>query len=379
MREFLLFIAEQALEGKGGELTEQNIGCHVFGRSPGYNQSEDNVVRVSARQLRSKLREYFESEGRNEDYTLEVPKGAYTPVFTPVERRSAVPAAAGRWPWVAGIATLVAIIAIGVSIWLWRVVTNLKAAEPIGGPTPVGELMLKSDQPVTVVMSDFGLLVMEDLSGRMPQLEDYANRQYFADPPDESPPGVIRAWRRMASRQITAVGDVSLVSGLLRAHPDHRNQVVVRHARSMNIHDFSTGQFIILGGFLSIPWVSLFEPQLNFRLEPPDLSAIHNARPQPGERPEYKQMTGSGGRVSYARIGLAHNLAGTGRVLLVTGLNSGDAEAAAAFVLSPDSVPLMKRTLGVSDLSKIGYFELLLETSIVDGAGHGARIVAFRR
>lgn len=30
-------------------------------------------------------------------------------------------------------------------------------------------------------------------------------------------------------------------------------------------------------------------------------------------------------------------------------------------------------------ISKMEYFELLLETSIVDGAGHGARIVTSRR
>ena len=74
-----------------------------------------------------------------------------------------------------------------------------------------------------------------------------------------------------------------------------------------------------------------------------------------------------------------HNLAGTGKVLLVGGLNTAAADAAAEFVLSPYSVALMKRTLGAADLSKVPYFELLLETSTLDGAGHGARIVAFRR
>jgi hypothetical protein len=46
-REFLLFITEQAFQGYPQDITEQMIGCQVFGRSPGYNQAEDNIVRVS--------------------------------------------------------------------------------------------------------------------------------------------------------------------------------------------------------------------------------------------------------------------------------------------------------------------------------------------
>jgi hypothetical protein len=76
---------------------------------------------------------------------------------------------------------------------------------------------------------------------------------------------------------------------------------------------------------------------------------------------------------------LVPNLSGTGKVLLVAGGNIAGNEAAAEFLLSPSSVPLVKRTLGLSDLSQVGYFEILLETSTLDGAGRGARIVAFRR
>ena len=86
MREFLFFIVERTLQGQGQELTEQNIGRQVFGRPADYSPTEDNIVRVSARQLRSKLKEYFESNGLEEEFILEVPKGAYLPVFKPIKR-----------------------------------------------------------------------------------------------------------------------------------------------------------------------------------------------------------------------------------------------------------------------------------------------------
>jgi hypothetical protein len=40
---------------------------------------EDSSVRVHARQLRLKLHEYFDGEGREEPMIVEIPKGAYNP------------------------------------------------------------------------------------------------------------------------------------------------------------------------------------------------------------------------------------------------------------------------------------------------------------
>ena len=42
---------------------------------------EDSSVRVHARQLRLKLHEYFDGVGRDETMIVEIPKGAYAPVF----------------------------------------------------------------------------------------------------------------------------------------------------------------------------------------------------------------------------------------------------------------------------------------------------------
>ncbi len=59
LREFLLYIADCALKETPEAATEQQIGVHVFHRPPGYNSSEDSIVRTHARLLRQKLTEYF--------------------------------------------------------------------------------------------------------------------------------------------------------------------------------------------------------------------------------------------------------------------------------------------------------------------------------
>ncbi|MGC2399700.1 MAG: hypothetical protein WA510_07955, partial [Acidobacteriaceae bacterium] len=81
LREFLLYIADCALKEAPEAATEQQIGVHVFQRPPGYNSSEDSIVRTHARLLRQKLAEYFSSEGAAEPLIVEVPKGHYLPIF----------------------------------------------------------------------------------------------------------------------------------------------------------------------------------------------------------------------------------------------------------------------------------------------------------
>jgi hypothetical protein len=81
LRELLLYITHEALEGRPEELSELRIAIRVFGRPQSYNPADDNIVRVAARQLRSKLKEYFESEGRDESLVLDIPEGGYVLVF----------------------------------------------------------------------------------------------------------------------------------------------------------------------------------------------------------------------------------------------------------------------------------------------------------
>ena len=82
LRDLLLYVAECAIRDAPEDATEQQIGMKVFGRSPGYNSSEDSIVRSNARLLRQKLAAYFETEGAYEELRIDVPKGHYLVVFT---------------------------------------------------------------------------------------------------------------------------------------------------------------------------------------------------------------------------------------------------------------------------------------------------------
>lgn len=82
LRDFLLYVCEKTLTDRQDEVHEQQIGLEVFGRRDGYNPSEDNIVRVEARELRKRLDRYFSSPaGRTEELRIKIPKGGYAPCF----------------------------------------------------------------------------------------------------------------------------------------------------------------------------------------------------------------------------------------------------------------------------------------------------------
>ena len=82
MSRFLRYTVEQTLAGKGAEIKESLLGIEVFDRAADYDSRIDPIVRVEARRLRTKLRQYYECEGSADALVFEFPTGGYTPVFS---------------------------------------------------------------------------------------------------------------------------------------------------------------------------------------------------------------------------------------------------------------------------------------------------------
>lgn len=81
LREFLLFVANKSLKEGRVEIHEQEIGETVFARPRSYDTSQDNIVRVSATELRKRVEAYFAAEGSAEPIVFEIPRGSYLPLF----------------------------------------------------------------------------------------------------------------------------------------------------------------------------------------------------------------------------------------------------------------------------------------------------------
>ena len=78
---FLRYTVETTLAGGAETLKEYLIGTEVYDRKPPYHPSLDSIVRSEARRLRSKLKEYYESVGRNDSIFIYYRPGSYVPAF----------------------------------------------------------------------------------------------------------------------------------------------------------------------------------------------------------------------------------------------------------------------------------------------------------
>lgn len=80
---FLRFVVDAALQSPEAVINEFDIGIAVYDRRTDYDPRTDPIVRVEAARLRARLREYYEVTPP-ERVRIDIPKGRYVPLFTPV-------------------------------------------------------------------------------------------------------------------------------------------------------------------------------------------------------------------------------------------------------------------------------------------------------
>lgn len=85
LKRFLRYSVEQTLLGRGEDLKEYRLGVEVFGRDSSFDPRLDPVVRMAARRLRTKLVEYYETEGCRDAVRIEVPKGGHAASFSVID------------------------------------------------------------------------------------------------------------------------------------------------------------------------------------------------------------------------------------------------------------------------------------------------------
>jgi eukaryotic-like serine/threonine-protein kinase len=81
-QKFLRYVVESSLNNQNELLKEFAIAVDVFERDGSYDPSIDATVRVEAGRMRSRLRDYYADEGRNDPVVIAVPKGGYRATFT---------------------------------------------------------------------------------------------------------------------------------------------------------------------------------------------------------------------------------------------------------------------------------------------------------
>jgi hypothetical protein len=396
---FILYICEKHLLDRTSEITEQQIGEHVFLRPRGYNPGEDNIVRNYARLLRQRLEEYFTKEGASERIRIVVPRGGYVPLFVeedaPVGKNRSnaddteSPSLACPAPWnntstlepitvVRSSWMLKALCAISFATLLFVSLHDIRIRQRPTITDHFWQLLFSPSRDTLLVPADSGLVIYQNLTKRRISLAEYAAGEYQKR--TLSTRGIDSATvNELGGRRYTSVVDLHLVSLLSQLPAVVKNRFRVRYAREVTLDDLKQSNVILLGSKDSNPWVELFQKNLDFQFEFPNDSndaVIHNLHPMAGEKTFYETDQKDPARTTFGVIALAPNLDGTGHVLLIEGINMAGTEAAGDYLFS-DAFATLLHQISDSKGNMIP-FEVLLATSNIGANAPQPLIVAQR-
>jgi hypothetical protein len=399
--QFLLYISERTLTGRLEEITEQQIGVHVFGKSTTYNPSDDTIVRATARQLRQRLAVYYQETGSRESIKVTIPRGGYVPVFlieeiispdiselpkdkTAIQPRatseidsasqnlSARRTAERRWRDF-GLGALVG-FALVLPFYLKTVIHRSKRL-----PTEaLWDQLFTGNRETLIVPGDAGLNIFENLSRHEVDLNEYASHSYLKNSYAQTPLGY--SWDPLATRTYTTVQNLRLAAQL-NALPQARSSMTkIRFARELTMDDLKESNAILLGSPQYNPWEHLIEKDLNFTIHydgTANVITVENRLPRQGEQKTYTWAPFSSNHIGYALITLTNNLSGNGKILLVQGTTAAGDDAAGDFLLSQDGISTALKS--VEDHShRLQNFQLLIETTLIGGDSHASRVIATR-
>ncbi len=202
LRRFLSYIVEQRLAGQGHSLKESVLAHELYGKGTDFDGGADPVVRVDARRLRDKLREYY--EGRSDPVVISLPKGSYVPAFeansaspthavppvVPAEPQQAPPVPNFRLTTIA-VSALAVVAAVIVAALAWR------ALSPVSVPAQLLPLASYPGVEGPPALSQDGNLVAFAWSGHadggptdiyVKAVESEALRRLTATPSSETSP-----------------------------------------------------------------------------------------------------------------------------------------------------------------------------------------------
>ncbi len=405
LSKFLLFVVAETIEGRENEISEHQIGVHVFDRRSGYSTVEDNIVRNYARQLRKRLAEHFAYEGIAERIRVVIPHGGYVPTFVRLPDVDTLPEAR-KLPLSVGIrveetprfatapaaphsppakwklrllAAAGAIVYSAVLIFLtWFIANRSFASHPIQGPAhPLWAALFGGPVNTYIVPADAGFNLLEDLSHQTVPLADYIDGKYLGLPLS----GVdSHSADDMRSQQFTSFVDFQIGAALARLPEYNAQRTFLRFPRDVRLDDLKNSNAILIGSVGSNPWASLADTSTNFRIvysKGMQGASIINSKPQPGEPKSYESHWNEPAHETFALVAYLPNLNRTGHLLLLQGLDVAGTQAAAEALLHQDVIAPVLRLATRPDGS-LRNFEVLLRSTSIESNSTGTSVVASR-
>jgi hypothetical protein len=379
----LRYLADQAIRRPGVALKEYQIATEVFGRPSDFDPQLDSLVRVQAGRLRSKIAEYYSSEGTHDPIVVELPKGTYALAFHPAtastktilrnmqereEEKSGSRSQQSSRPVVI-LAVLLALAVIGIAALLTGKITangssRVDESAPAAYRVFWHSFIAGPDAP-WVIFSNGAFVGRPEIGLR-----------YF-DP--------VRDAHETITDNYTGVGEVLAVYNLNQVFSQLHHQIRVKRGSLFSLDDAQNNNLIFVGSpvenlsLLDIPSTHHFVFQRATSGPRKGDLAIVNVRPRADEP---KMLFGSPSGTplieDYAIVGLVPGMNSARSVLILAGTTTMGTQAAAEYVCRQDSLEQLLLRLSVSENGVLKPFEAILHVKIARGVPVATDLVALR-
>ena len=384
----LRYLAKHVLDHPGVPLKEYQIATEVFGRQPDFDPQLDSMVRVQAGRLRTKLAEYYASEGAADPTWVELPKGTYVLSFHPgatpavrnhggalgEARHESAPLQQTPRKWMISVVVLSVLLAAAVAglaaLLVARKNADAEASTEIQ-PVPAAfhifwKGFLTGPEEPWVIFSNAAF------TGR----PDRGMRYY--DPATDSKTQILDHY--------TGVGEVLAVHELDTVFASLHQRIRVKRGSLFSLDDAKNNDLIFIGSpsenltLLDIPGTQEFV----FKQVPSGPRAgnmeIVNVHAQSGEPKEVLASPANQPLVEdYAVIALVKGLNPSRSVLILAGTTTMGTQAAVECVCRENSLEQLLQRLAVTRSGELRYFEALIHVKVARGVPVGSELVAVRR
>jgi len=384
----LRYLAEQSLDRPGVHPKEYQIATEVFGRSADFDPQLDSTIRVQAGRLRSKLAAYYSSEGADDAFVIEMPKGSYLLNF---HHRAALPhrprlihteepeepdrplprTSPSSWLVAAILVVFLLAAAEGIVIFLLTTRNAAQAGKPTQNDTALQvykrfwKPFLSGPEEPWVIFSN-GAFVGRPETGM----------RYF-NPASDS--------RDLILDHYTGVGEVLAVHALDHVFETMQRGIRVKRGSLFSLDDARNNDLVFVGSpaeNLSLREIPNSQEFIFQRLSSGprkgDL-AILNVHPQTGEAPYF---LGSPANTElsedYAVIALVRGLTQEHAIMILAGTTTIGTEAAVEYVCDQDSLAQLLPRLRVAPGGGPKPFEIVLRVKVARGVPVETKVVAVR-
>jgi hypothetical protein len=386
----LRYLGKQAIEHPGVAVKEYQIATEVFGRQADFDPQLDSMVRVQAGRLRTKLTEYYNTEGAADRLVVELPKGSYAVAFHEKAAAAAVHgngSATGTWAsnpvetaasavarryFVPGLslALIAALALVGWLLWTRREsgISSASAAFENSAPVPMKIFwkgFVRGPEEPWVIFSNAAFVGRPDTGMR-----------YF-DPAKDAKAPILDHY--------TGVGEVLAVHNLDVVFGQLRQSLRVKRGSLFSLDDAKNNDLIFIGSpsenltLLEIPSTREFvfkKVEVGPRAGNVEIINIHPAQGEPPKwlaSPSNVALTEDYSVVAYVKgINPDHS------ELILAGTTTIGTQAAVEYVTRENYLAELLKKMNVTKPSELKPFEAVIQVKVARGVPVESSLVALR-